>query len=85
MSRRAPNWIIKANKNPDTQTWWNNVANIFANYPESIPADIDPLIDPQWEENIVMATNEDVRNIQAWATGIEGWNSRNSPLIFEKA
>lgn len=84
MSPKKPTWIVKANKNSETQAWWNNVANIFLNYPDSIPDAIDPLIDPQWSETAIMATNEDVRHIQAWATGIDGWITRNSPLSFEK-
>lgn len=82
--RAEPEWVISAVKNDATETWWSAAEAAFLASPDSVPESIHFLIDPTWQENEVAATKQDIKNVQAWATGIHGWNSQKSPLEFNK-
>lgn len=79
-----PNWQIIAVKNEDTKHWWSVAHNLYAVRPDLTPDAISPLLDEAWGETEVFATSKDVKEVQSWATGIDGWNNKGSPLQFKK-
>lgn len=81
---QPPTWTIVAVKNSENAAWWAHALEAFANIPESVPEFIHPLLDPNWNETEVVATRAEVRDAQAWATGIPGWKANNGGLLFKR-
>lgn len=81
---QTPTWKIAAVKNSENESWWHHAQEIYLIVPDSVPESIHPLIDPNWNETEVVATRAEVRDAQAWAIGIAGWNSQNGGLVFRK-
>jgi hypothetical protein len=82
--RADPEWVISAVKDDSTEMWWSAAEALFLSNPDNVPESIHFMLDPTWQEREVVATKHDIKAVQAWATGIHGWNSRKSPLEFLK-
>jgi len=82
--KKNPNWCIVTNKTENTQEWWDSARKIYSVFPDAVPEVVHYLLDDAWNESEVMATSQDVREVQSWATGLAGWRNQDSPLQFKK-
>lgn len=81
---QLPTWKIAAQKTDTTEAWWHHALEMYSLFPEAVPDAIHPLLDPEWNETEVVATRSEVRDVQAWATGLPGWNPNSGGLLFKR-
>lgn len=81
-----PEFSVKKNFNDETKLWWESAQMMLDMHPDSCPDAIAPLFDKSINEEEVLVSRSELKEIQAWAVGLPGWDSSlmYGPLIFER-
>lgn len=77
-------WRVTAVVNDDTKAWWAAAKQAYNEYPLSVPDSVYPLLDENWGEKEIIATRNEIRDIQAWAIGLPGWIAHKPALEVSK-
>lgn len=75
---------VTAIHNEQTKLWWEVARQTYREYPQSIPEAVHPLVDEAWNDEEIIATKSELKDIQAWAIGVPGWISAHPALRFSK-
>ena len=85
MRNTQPEWSVKKNINNQTEIWWKCAQIMYDLHPELCPDSVSPLFEKSLNENEILISRNDLKEIQAWATGITGWRDYpECPLIYQK-
>lgn len=84
-STYQPEWSVKKNFNSETALWWDSAQLMYDINPELCPDSVAPLFEKSLNEEEILISRNDLKEVQAWAIGLIGWRDIPScPLIFEK-
>lgn len=84
--RKTSGYYVRKHVTKETENWWKTAETIYEEFPQTVPDSLSPLLEKSLGETEIFVSIAELREIQAWAIGMNGWRTDHPycPMIFSK-